>query len=616
MSAAPGPALAALRRPALLALGAWLAGFAALAALAGDPPLHADTGRDWVLARQCVELGRCSMAGPSASFRGLTHGGLWIHLLSICQAAGLGIAGARAVTLALHAAAAALIAAAPARLCRWPGAGVACWAIYLAASAWAIEAPALWNPSALPLPLSLFWICALGVAAQGGVAAAAAAGAALALSIDAHVACAPLALLLLGVIAAAAARPALSTLAALGALAATLAVSSPGALIADAGALLGAAPLAAGLASAALAAGAALRRRVRARAPEDRARATLALGCVLFAIPLLGGALLTGHPLAPRYLAPAVPATAVLAGRGIRILLDRAGARARVAGGALASLLLLGAAASAIRQPGWRAADAERLAARFAERGTDYADLVRSLRGPHAARLLTMLAAFAPRSAPRAGEPPRSREPAPREDLLVVRASRSALPRALPPGWEGIDLGAGALAVVRRAPAYVDRSDAEVCVEPADGGAPTCARVDALSEAPDGEGDWLSRRSYPRLEALGQVFTYQRLVGLRGARWSVRLGLRAHQGGGPHALQVVSDHVRWRVARVEGWRHREGGGEDANAVILEPDAAPGALLLVGELDRDGELPLRFLPDVIETDAEEVALRGLIREALR
>ncbi len=58
-------------------------------------PITDDGVRDQLLARDCVELGRCRLIGASASVTGFHHGAAWIDLLAAVRLLGGGTVAAR-----------------------------------------------------------------------------------------------------------------------------------------------------------------------------------------------------------------------------------------------------------------------------------------------------------------------------------------------------------------------------------------------------------------------------------------------------------------------------------------------------------------------------------------
>jgi hypothetical protein len=585
------------------------ASFLVLFLCVDPPPLHEDTARDLLIARDCVDAGRCAMAGPTASFGGLTQGALWIHALEMSRAAGLGLGGVRAIVLGLVSAAAVLVALTPRRLFGW-NAGPAAWAITLAATASTIELPVLWNPSVLPLPLALFQVALLALALTGGMGSAGAVGVALALAIDAHVVCAGLVPFALGVVVATAARPVLATLVAGALLAGTSLVSSSGAWTADLPILAAAWLPSSVLMAVALSLGVASRRRARAASPALRVRVVLVGSCGYVVAAVVLACVATGHPLAPRYLAPVVPAAAILAaGAAIGAFGRRPPSpRRALAGNAAVGLAVVVAVLLARRppradtRPRWTALDAEALAPALAARGWTFSDLYQHQRGPRQHSLLAGLAPYLP--APD-GTPPL---PA-RDDLLLVKATRRAVQASGAEPWIVADLPGNDVAVARAAPSWLDASSLEVCVQPPGSGA-RCVHTGLGEDDPDrGAIGTFSQRAYPELESVRQAFLSGegRLTG--ALRWSVAVRLHSPMEGPAHVLTLPDPDPPWRIERVEG--ARDAGTLPAREVVLEGLGGEGRVVFAVDVTADAAGRFRpSLPSLVETTVDEQGLRDL------
>jgi len=599
-------------RPVVRAALVFALSLGVLAWLVGPPPLHEDTARDLLIARDCVDAGLSGMAGPRASFGGITQGAIWIHVLEACRALGFGLHAARGLVLVLLAAAATFVSLVPRRMCGSDG-GPAAWALYLALSVYCIELPVLWNPSMLPLPLALFYVCLLSLAAFGEARAALAAGAALALSIDAHAVCAALVPLLVVVVVAAAERPVRATALALLAAVATSWASSRGALHDDLPILEGAG-LAAGVALVAAAGlGAFLRARVLARPPALRARAVLVASCAYFGLVMLALRVATGHPLAPRYFAALVPAAAVAGGAwltGAWAKRAREKLRTQRANAVVvASTLLVALAVStphpnegATAAPRWSAFDAETLARSLYAEGWTYAGLVRHLRGPDAERLVAGLAPYGPATRPEA--------PAPlSEDLVVAKVARSRLPAKVPSAWGLVDLGGGMVAVTRRASSWLDPSALEICEATAADKTPRCGRtgLGTAAGAAPAKGTF-GERAYPTLAPLHEAFASDDAKARVALEWSVKIVV--HATSETHLLTLVDRELPWRIERVDGLRRR--GAVPGPEVTLDGPGTGSITFAVNVPPAAVEGFRRWLPGYVETGADETALRALVQ----
>ncbi len=608
-----GSALRANSLPVLpTALVLFGATFLLLDLVIDTPALHADTARDLLTARDCVDVGRCAMAGPTSSFGGVIQGALWIHFLEMSRAAGLGLRGIRAGVLALTSASSVLIAFTPRRLCRWNG-GPAAWAIMLAASAGTIELPILWNPSALPLPIALFHVALLACAATGSVPAAGAVGVALSLSIDAHLVSAAWTPFAVVVVVATAVRPFLAMSALSVLLVGTSLLSSFGAVRDDV-ALLGAVCLYGPVVLVvALGLGWTIRRRMRAVAPASRVRAVLVAACTYFVLCAIGMCVAKGHALAPRYFAPIVPAAAILgsgAAVGWRAVGGRRGAVGNAAvvfvvGVAGAALTLLHSPAS---RPSWTAEDAESLAGSLSSRGWTFAALHGHLRGPQANELLAGLAPFlpAPDGAPLA--------PA-QDDLLLFKVSGTRARASDAEKWIVADLPGNAVAVGRRAASWLDVGWLEVCAG-FSGSDARCMRTSLDGGDPDrGEKGTVSQRAYPELaNARSKLLSDGRSLS-RAFRWTVEVRLRPNPEGPAHVLTLADPEPLWRIERIDGALYQ--GLLPGREVVLESVPTEGRILFGVDVSADDAGRFRpWLPSFVETAAGEEALRSLFANPTR
>lgn len=159
-----------------------------LVPLGFDAPVHLDTARDLLLARDCVDAGRCHFAGPPASIGGLWQGALWIHVLEAARALHLRAAAVEGVTWLLCAGSAAVFYRMARRTFTPRTAGVAA-GLYVVLAQWIVQYPILWSPSVAPLPVALFYFFLLRYHDGGERLPLALAAGSLALSMDSHVAC-------------------------------------------------------------------------------------------------------------------------------------------------------------------------------------------------------------------------------------------------------------------------------------------------------------------------------------------------------------------------------------------------------------------------------------------
>jgi hypothetical protein len=592
-----------------IALGALIASFLLLALCVDVPPLHEDTSRDLSIARDCVDAGRCAMAGPTSSFGGLTQGALWIHLLELSRFVGLEIGGVRTVVLGLASMATVLVAFTPPRLCGW-SAGPATWALALAMTPAAIELPVLWNPSVLPLPIALFEIALLVLAATADVKVAAAMGVFLSLSIDAHLVCAGWVPFALGVVVATARRPWLATVVAAASMVGAFLVSSVGTVRADLPILAAWSFRLAALAVVALTLGLAVRRRARAAAVTSRVRVVLAASCVYFVLGVVCVCVATGQPLAPRYFAPVVPAAAMLVagaavgGFGRRRSGSRRASLGNVAAVALVAILGLRTVVlhRAPAHPAWAAADVDPLARSLAARGWTFGGLYGHLRGPQARLLLAALGPYlpAPDGMPRA--------PA-QDDLLLLKASRAEVQAKDAESWVLADLPGNDAAVGRGARSWLDVGSMEICVGPS-GSDVRCLRTGLDDDDPDrGATGTFSQRAYPEMEGVRRKLAPDPGSRHVALRWTLAVRLRPNLAPPAHVLSLADADPPWRIERVDGARY--AGTLPARELVLESVSDDGRILFGVEVMADDAGRFRpWLPDLIETAADEETMRSL------
>ncbi|MFY0533298.1 hypothetical protein [Nannocystis pusilla] len=89
---------------------AYFAGtWALLASFRAHAPVHLDTARDLLIARDCALGGPCPGAGPRSSFGGLMQGTTWSRLLELREHLGWDLAAIERVADLLVACAAALV---------------------------------------------------------------------------------------------------------------------------------------------------------------------------------------------------------------------------------------------------------------------------------------------------------------------------------------------------------------------------------------------------------------------------------------------------------------------------------------------------------------------------
>lgn len=574
----------------LLASGLALAAAVGLWLTASAPPLHPDTTRDLLLARDCLRSGVC--LGPSTSFGDLDQHGGWTRLLAGLRGLGLGPVGIHGVLIAANALGAGLLAYVAARRLALPFAALAA-ALAFSWLVWCSGFPILWNPTLSPLAHALliagalerrWWIAGL----LGGLGAVGA--------IETHVAgvvaLAPLVLAL----RALADRPGRALAVAVGLFVLLeLALSAPALAtnLATPMARRVVLPAIVGALGASLFVGGWLRRRF---GDERRTLAVLTLWVLGTTGPPLMAAMAAGHFFTARYFVSAVAPAAGLVAVGLAWLAVR-GWRRGVA--SVLALLALGLSASP-----WAEA-ANRQYYDLAEVGAiadaleverDYPRVRLSLRGPLADLLGEGLAVWAgsPAFDPVVGAP-------------TVRVVRVGDPELLPAGWRAVPLPGGATAGVSELRSWLRPEVAEVCLtsEPE----PACLTLSRETwRAFGGE-----RRTYerfasgllPAAEALRE-----RAVGTERATLFMRIPIVTDGSDPERSLQLfddLGDAGGWRVARVEGVAHR---GQLGGRRVTLIDGGQGTLTLEHSAPVGHYLPPLIL-DALELRPNERPLRDTL-----
>lgn len=539
--------------------GTW----ALLAAFRTHAPLHLDTARDLLIARDCALGLHCPGAGPRSSFGGLLQGATWPRLLELREQFGWGLAALEHAADLLLACAAAVVPLVARRI--GAPANALTWALWFPATLWTIGYPRLWNPTPWPLALVLTFLALLQAARSGGAVMFGLAAGALALAVDVHVAAAVMVPLAIAVASAGARRPVVALPLAAGAFVGALAWLSPGAFAENRATL---APYAAALLTgAALAVTVGLiARRWFVGDGDRRARLVAVVACVYGSVALALLSLITGHGLDPRYFAPIVtPAALVLGARGSSVLAPRWRVALLVA--VVAGYIALWAVQRVVDRQ-FRLIEAEAVAVELYGRGLAFGDLYRHVRGPRAFDLVSTLAALEPNDGRTAGRDGL--------DWLIVRAPRAALPSPVPDGWQVVELGDSHVAVIVAAGPNVAIEPVEVC---SDG---DCMRlavdVDRFAQGP---GMQWSARAHAGLVGLPGRFAGASAVTYR---------LPRRTDGAPRHIVVFPDDCgRWQI-----------DGEPGDVVVFT--VAPRRRCRW------------WLPPFAEIDVRDLALASLVASA--
>jgi len=580
-----------LRARLLLSVGLTAVAVVALWLTARAPPLHPDTNRDLLLARDCLESGLC--LGPSTSFGGLQQHGGWTRLLAALRGLGLEPAGVHRVLIGLDAAGAGVLAFVASRrlplVLAFAGSVVAfSWLV------WAASFPILWNPSLSPLAHALLFAGALerrwwaaGVLGGLGVVGA----------VETHLAgLVALAVVVLA-LRALAERPGRAVALALLVFAGLeLTLSAPAiemnlASVSARRIVLPAIVVGLGLS---WLVGGLLRRRL---GPGRRTLAVLALCALGTTGPPLLAALAAGHFLTARYFVSAIVPAVGLGAAALEWLWSREARPARWA----APLLALAALALSAK-PWADAADrhyydlAEVAAIADALEVADgYARVRLSLRGPMTGLLGEGLAAWA--------EDARFDPPADAPTLRVVRVEDL---RSLPEAWRVVPLASGAFVGVSELRSWLRPERAEVCLTTE--GPPACLTLTpAMWRSFGGErGDYERFASglLPAAEALRER------TGADRPTLFVRIPIATGGRDAERLLQLFDDvggEGGWRVARVEGVGHR---GELGSQRVVLLRGGEGTLTLEYTAPVAHYVPSLVL-DALELRPEERELRDVV-----
>ncbi len=584
-----------LRARGLLALGLAGGAAAALWLTASAPPLHPDTNRDLLLARDCLESGIC--LGPSTSFDGLQQHGGWTRLLASFRALGSSPVGAHRSLIVLNALGAGVLGfVAAARLSVPVAAGAA--AVAFSWSMWAAGFPILWNPSLAPLAYALLfagalerrWVVAGVVSGLGAVGA-----------VETHVA----GLIALAVIVLAlrtfADRPLRAVLIALSVFCGVeLALSAPAILMnlespiarrAVVPALvlgLGVSWLLGGL----------VRRRVR---PSRRLVVVLALCAVGTTGPPLLAALAAGHFLTARYFAVAiVPVVGIGAGAlAWMVASDRCSLRVLAFGLGIGALgLSLSPWDEAADRQYYDLAEVDAIADAL-NVAEGYPAVRLGLRGPLTGLLGEGLAAWAPDAS---FEPP--------TELMTTRLVRLDDPSDLPTGWRAVPLPSGAVAGVSRLRSWLRPERAEVCLSGPDGPPKCLTLTPAMWQSFGGERAGYERLASGLLPAAEALRERVAVDGWHQPTLFLRIPIVTDATDSERAFQLFDDlgeNGGWRVARVEGVAHR---GELGGRQVVLVGGGEGTLTLEHTRPVAHFVPLLIL-DALELRPAESALRDIL-----
>jgi hypothetical protein len=544
-----------------------------LAAWIGSPYLTLGLARDVAEARTCLAAGDCGEAGPQSSLLWFYQGSLWIRVLAAWSFAALPVAWLVPFAILVAALASAVVFV----MARAEGDG---WAPVVSASVALVlfagfsEMPVAQAPIIASLPQALFW-WALGRTCRPGATPLhpAIAGVALALCLDTHLT----SVILLPAAAAMLARSPRRGLAT-GILAAsavaTVAALSPGALERNVECLVRHPVIPAAVAGSmaiAAAASIALGRGHDARVhvvagPSDGGRVPWLDLLVLCLVIEAGATIATGHLWSMRYAMSAVVPAALIAGRACGWVASWMES-ARVRGSAWLTLALgvavvLAAGKTLNEEEGWTYDDATRVLASLARRGVAPDEMMATIAGPRANRVLATLPVSGSGRLPRPAALTGSIR-------VVLRVHEDDAPIDTGPGIDVVRLAGPYRAVIATTPALVDRSRAHACIGRA-GAWTTCTdiaphRPDFVERLADGTG-------------LGASLLPARHFSLDRDMSEIEFTMPLRRGDDmPHEVVVapsLAEEGVWRIVAVTGCSFE--GRLPGTRVRLFPPRATGA----------------------------------------
>jgi hypothetical protein len=409
-------------------------------------PVHLDTARDLLIARDCVEGGACHFEGPLSSFARLAQGATWIHLLEAARWMGASVHAIEATVWGLTAVAAGIVCFLSGRSQGRAGA-LAAGVVLAGLMPFLVDHPVLWNPSLLALPSVVFFAAQRAFVERRSAAALLTAALALGVIVDVHLVGILLVPGLIAPVIASRPRGARAWLADAACILAApmlIVASSWRAVVDDGRALADHLGAVAGVILVLAITAAALARRIARGGAEAAAGGT----AVAYALFLVGSGLVAGHSVQRWYWAPLAP---VLAERVAGVLTTRRRgawiAAGRVAAGA-GVLFVWGLIAWTLlpdrdEAPMWTLADVERCARELGARGWTVGDALRGVDAEYGPLFVSPLSAFLP-----AGDRRRA-------DRILVEKRR---------GGAGVALDAGFVAAMIEPPP-IDFARGERCVD-------------------------------------------------------------------------------------------------------------------------------------------------------
>jgi len=541
MSGRSGELLATL----LVSVALWAAAFACLNHVNPKFTITDDGVRDQLLARDCVELGRCHTVGPAASVPGFFQGAAWVDLLVAVRLAGGDEAAARTVVLVLLTLAVAILFQ---TLWHWLRPSIALPAAFLLLAALCLdEYPSqLINPSVAVFPdtLTCLGLLAYGLSAQPRYLMIAAF--ALGLALGVHTGSLSLIPSFLMIATLAHPRPVGSAWLATSLVLGTYMATSSTAVIANLHSLTSSMHLLpvvgtmVGLVVCAMWCGP----RFRRLSWEARAWVVLVITLSPVAAGLLWLVFWQQHSFGFTYLHPALTPAAVLGGALLvapfRHLRGPSSLQWIPSGAAVAGLAVIGwVLTSGHKREMWSVADARAIAAQASAQGWQHEDLIFRTQSVDCRELVVGMSLAAP-------APTRARRES-RQQLQIARVP-SAAAASLGDLGHVVALCDGNIAMLRTIDSWMLQTGDRSCLQPVAGTeAGVCSIVSQdRGDAFDPDRFLFLSRSFPEIHNLELPLPYREV-------YEIPLFAESGQSRDLTVLDSSSNSAcSWRITRVEG----------------------------------------------------------------
>jgi hypothetical protein len=538
--------------------------------------LGGDAVRDQLLARDCIELGRCHLSGAHTSYRNFYQGTLWVDLVIAVRVLGGDEAALRFVVLLLIALSGATLFIVA---WRWLSASIAVVAaIFFAAThSQVLSASLLTNPSAAAFPNVLASAGLLLYALSGQRRFLILSALGIGLAIDFHFAAVGLVVPFLVIGASSRPQPWSNLLASFGVLVAVQALSSPAALYANL-IVLGGTGIVLALVGATSLVIVSARLGARFRKLPYGVRASVAGVAIVVPFVLLSAYVVfwTKHHFGVYYLHPIMVPVVVLASAALCVPFALASGSikelrslpAGIPAGIIALLLCRFDQSPPMgRSPqttSWRPTEARVIAEEAARRGWSYDDLVFRLQSDECYELLREMSMVAP--------PPQGARRKDQRQLQVVKLTREQLARNHRLG-DALPIGSGEMVILRETDSWLRPHALRACQNPTGGSSPLCSDAVLLPDRrlPTTPFSFLNR-SLPQIHFLDGPLPYVAsyefpLAPTEGEHMDVRISERRSE-----------PHCGWRFTAARGVE--VAGGLPAERVRLYSADGSAASLVV------------------------------------